>query len=114
MNITALTLKELELPGEAGRLYRAGAIPSLVRELGDNYQRYHDFLAAELEQGPKRPDPDDYSSIDDYLVACRRVQEIVLSESFLRSCVEYRRGRPFARVRSVALIDDSDRLVAAH
>ena len=108
-----LPLRELELPGNAGRLHRARDTRALVRELGGNYAGYHAFLAEELAKAPQRPNPDHFANIEGYLIACQRVHEIVLTEAFLRTCVRIRRG-VVGRNRSVPFVDDQDRLVSAY
>lgn len=95
MMIASVRLRDLEFPGRAGELQRAGATPSLVRELGDNYERYHEFLRRALAEFGKEPVSDDFPSFDAYIRAWAAVQEIVLAEALLRNCRAYRRtGRP--------------------
>jgi hypothetical protein len=86
MDLPTLNLRGVSFPGRAGELQRAGSTASLVRELGDNYDRYHDFLAAELESIGSRPKPSDYASFDEYAAAWGHVEAIVHAEATLRRC----------------------------
>lgn len=108
-------LTRFELPGEAGKLRRDGKSIALVRELGDNYHRYHEFLADELARWPKRPERENYSDGDSFLGDWQHIHEIVKTEAFLRACREFRRGkrRDFGWDKSVPLVDANDRLVRA-
>ena len=109
-----MKLKRLRLPGRAGELQDAGATPALAKELGDNYRRYHEYLAKELAE-VGRPEPRDFDDIDSYLKECARAQEIVRAEALLRNCVRFRReGRRLDDPLDpdVPLIDEHDRLVS--
>jgi hypothetical protein len=81
-----LPLGTVVFPDRAGELQTIGATAGLINELGTNYARYHDFLAAELRAMEKRPDPDDFDSLEDYLSAWSRIHDIVRAEAILRNC----------------------------
>lgn len=84
------TLQKVRFPAPAGDYQENGAMASLVRELGDNYGRYHGFLADEVRKVGKAPQPDDYPTTRAYFNAWGWVQELVLAEALLRNCRAYR------------------------
>jgi hypothetical protein len=91
MDFGPLTIK-IRFPAPAGRYQDAGATASFIRELGDDYGRYHAFLASELEATGARPDPAVYG--DDFVGYYRdsdRWAEIVVAEVLLRRCRAFRR-----------------------
>jgi hypothetical protein len=92
MRIRFDKFKKLEFPDRAGEHQRARETASLLRELGDNYEHYHNHLAEELARIGKRPVREDYPSEDAYLEAWTYVQELVLAEALLRNCHFHRRG----------------------
>ena len=121
LEIGVIRLPEFEFPGRAGALQREGAIPALVRELGDNYAKYHAALAAALIQRGGRPNPAAYDDRNykggsqNYLMAFERAREIVLAEALLRNCRAYRvNGRPLSAPveTDVPLLDSADRLLS--
>ncbi|HEX8743511.1 MAG TPA: hypothetical protein VF712_10280 [Thermoleophilaceae bacterium] len=109
-------LERFEFPGRAGELQAAGAVPAMVRELGDNYAPYHGELAARLAKTGGQPDPGDFGDdFDGYAEACTRVLDVVRAEAFLRRCRSYRRdGTPLDADLSDSppLVDESQRLVS--
>jgi hypothetical protein len=114
LSIGLITLRRLRFPGRAGDLQAQGSTASVIRELGDNYETYHEYLRAELAKFPRRPVPEDFVTRQAYYDAWTRVQEIVAAEALLRNCRAFRRdGRPLdaALDPKVPLIDDKDRLV---
>jgi hypothetical protein len=75
----------VELPDRAGELQRARARAALVREVGDNYASYHDFLQRRLAELGGRPDPVAYAGDPTaYGEHAHEVQRVVASEIFLR------------------------------
>ena len=84
--IGILPLGSVVFPDRAGELQAIGATAGLINELGTNYAHYHPFLAAELRAMEKRPDPDDFDSLEDYLSAWARIHDIVRAEAVLRNC----------------------------
>ena len=107
---------KLALPDRAGERARANDEPGLIRELGDNYGKYHRALALQLRDVGPRPDPSDYaSSPDEYFDRAALLQEIVMAEDVLRRCRAHRReGRDFDAGRELAipLVDRRRRLVS--
>jgi hypothetical protein len=116
MKLGGMTLKRLTFPGQAGTYQRGAATPALVRELADNYDRYHEFLRRELAKFGKPPEPSEYPNMDAYLEAWTTVQDIVKAEAILRNCVAFREtGRPLdspADTSLPPLVDSSHRLVS--
>ena len=103
MRLHPLTANCIEFPGRAGELERSGATAALFRELGDNYARYHAFLARELEASGGDPDPRDFRGDANGVGAdpaaygrqAALVQRLVASEVLLRRAwVNRRHGRP--------------------
>ena len=116
MKINGIQFDHVRFPGRAGELQAAGATGALVRELGGNYRRYHDFLADALARAGGRPAPEDYESFAAYAEAWDVVQEIGWAEAVLRACRGYIvEGRPLSGAAPVEepLIDEKDRLIAA-
>jgi hypothetical protein len=121
MRIGPLPIKNYVFPGRAGELQRQGAIPALVRELGDNYALYHDALVEAFDANGGRPDPSDFDDRSQrggstaYLEAYERARDIVLAEALIRNCRAFRKsGRSLtdALDTSVPLLDAADRLVS--
>lgn len=113
------SFRQLRFPGLAGELQKAGATASFVRELGDNYERYHAHLAGTLahglEQHGGRPDPADYPEFDSFAVAWGPLEDIIRAEGLLRRCRAFRRfGDRLDTMRGfeIPLLDDNDRLVS--
>jgi hypothetical protein len=105
----------LNFPGRAGTLQRAGAVPALVTELGDNYSSYHGFLQERLKALGGRPDPNSYEDQSAYFADWAKVTEIVQAEILLRSCHAYRTaGAPLGSEspQQPPLIDPNDQLVS--
>lgn len=86
-------LSKIEFPGRAGELQRQGASASLVKELGDNYGRYHGYVTSELAKLAGPPNPKDYKDYEVYSADWARVQNLVLAEVLLRNAREFRAGR---------------------
>ena len=107
---------KLELPERAGELARAKDEPGLIRELGDNYGKYHRALALQLRDLGPRPRPADYANApDEYFDRTALLQEIVMAEDVLRRCRAHRRqGRDFEddRALDTPLADGRRRLVS--
>ena len=104
----------VRFPDRAGALQDGRATPSLVRELGDNYQRYHAYLAEEFAQ-TGIPAPEHFPDYESYWDAYVRAQAAVSAEAFLRNCYQYRRkGRALDSPvdTSVPLLDSAGRLVS--
>jgi hypothetical protein len=108
--------RKLELPGAAGERARAKDDAGLVRELGDNYAKYHRTLALQLRDLGPRPRPSDYANDPDaYFDRSALIQEIVMAEDVLRRCRAVRReGRAFdaGRNPSSPLVDAKRRLLS--
>lgn len=112
-----LNTRTLWLPGRAGELQAAGATPSLVRELGDNYATYHRHLAAELARLGGRPDPADYrDDFEGYCDAYSAARDVVLAEFALRRARAFRKlGRHLTDPPppdEPPLVDRNNRLVS--
>lgn len=85
----------IELPGRAGALQRAGQTTELIRELGNNYAVYHEFLAGRLARFGSRPKAEDFEDVEDYYAAWAEIESIVATEAFLRAVHRNRReGKP--------------------
>lgn len=92
MELDHLISNAVEFPGRAGELQRSGATASLVRELGDNYERYHEFLQHRLDELGGDPNPDEYR--DDpgaYGRHAHALQRVAISERILRRARAFRR-----------------------
>jgi hypothetical protein len=118
--MTDITIADFRLdvrfPGRAGDLQGQGAVAALIRELGDNYPQYHDFLASELTKVGGRPKPADYrGDLDGYATTSSRVQQIMIAEAVLRRCRGARQlGRPLnAPPDGTPYVDEAQRLVSA-
>jgi hypothetical protein len=117
MTTPFLGTRTLRLPGRAGQLQAAGATASLVRELGDNYGRYHEHLVAELARLGGRPDPADYpGDFEGYCEAYSAVRDLVLAEIALRRARGFRKhGRRLADPPppdEPVVVDRNDKLVS--
>lgn len=105
----------LEFSDRAGELQRAGASASLIRELGDNYGRYHAYLALRLQELGGQADPADFP--DDpaaYGRHANELQRIATSEALLRRARAHRReGHPLDEDLNggLPLVDSERRLV---
>lgn len=87
-----------------------------MRELGDNYARYHRFLATRLGELGGRPDPGDFEDFDDYGRVCTEVQNVLRAEAFLRQAWAFRQlGTPLRQGAdpTLPLVDEHHRLVSA-
>jgi hypothetical protein len=112
LDIPELQVGSVKFPGIAGALQEQGSTASLVRELGDNYDHYHAFLAGELAK-LERPEPKNFSSYDAYAAAWTKIEDIVHAEIALRGCKGFRRfGKSLNATNEAPLIDKNDRLVA--
>jgi hypothetical protein len=107
MELPQLYLRGVQFPDPAGELQRSGSTAALVRELGDDYDRYHAFLSAELDSLGGRPDPSAYSTFEEYAAACGRVEALVHAEVTLRRC----RGMRTAGTRLDAALDPESPLI---
>jgi hypothetical protein len=113
MELGKLRLGTVPLPGNAGDLQRQGATASLVRELGDNYDHYHAFLADRLAKLGGRPDPANYKTYAEYAKAVTAAEDVVRAEIALRACRGFREsGQSLSRLPTSALLDSRDRLLA--
>jgi hypothetical protein len=90
MDIPALDFRGVQFPDKAGEAQGAGATASLIRELGDNYVRYHAFLAAEVERLGGPPKPENFKSFDNYAEAWTKIEALVHAEAALRRCRGFR------------------------
>lgn len=86
MEIAGIQLRQLTFPDPAGRFQIEGQTASLVRELGDNYGAYHEFLERQMLDLGGRPDPADYKRFEDYAAVCTRLDEILSAEGLIRRC----------------------------
>jgi hypothetical protein len=111
-----LILYNLTLPDAAGGHQQRKETASLVRELGDNYERYHSFLAKKLSAHGGRPDPSAYrDDMPGYLRACVEVRDVVVAEMLLRRCRAYRKlGRSLHDPldTTIPLFDGEHRLIS--
>ena len=118
MRIANVHLSKLTFPGEAGELQRSGGTAELVRELGGNYERYHEFLRQEIEQADRFPERRNYDSMDSYLEAWAHLQDLVKGEALLRNCrAHLRHGRALDAAIDPTLpplVDSDRRLLSAH
>ena len=116
MKIANLNIHKLRLPDRAGELQDQRATAALVKELGDNYGKYHAYLAQVAEEIGGPPDPAAYPNHEAYLDACVIAQDVVRGEAILRVCRDFRRrGKPLdaAVDPEHRLYDDEFRLLAA-
>lgn len=114
MRVGNLDLGRVKFPGRAGEYQRARATAALVRELGDNYAQYHEFLAEQLAAFDGPPQPDDYGTFEAYAAEWSMIQNVVAAEAVLRNCRAFRRdGRRLDAPlpASGRLIDENHRLV---
>lgn len=118
MQVGLIRVAKLEFPEAAGDFQRQGMTAALVAELGDNYQRYHDWLAEHLQQFDKVPDVDDYDDTAEYVDDWALIHDVIRAEAMLRVCFLFRRdGRPLNRPLDFTrgqtpLIDAEYRLVS--
>jgi hypothetical protein len=112
MELGQLRLR-VEFPDAAGAHQRARSTASLIRELGDNYDRYHAFLARALGEIGDRPEPRDYGDdLDSYARDCQRIDDLMRAEAVLRACWRYRqRGESLGSLGSEPMVDTSHRLL---
>ena len=101
----------VDFPDRAGELQRAGATAGLIRELGDNYSRYHQALQERLETlgGDANPAdfPDDPAS---YGRLANALQRIATTEVLLRRARAHRKqGHPLnAQLKGAPPLWDAD------
>jgi hypothetical protein len=118
MQIGLIPILEIEFPEPAGAYQRDGITASLIRELGDNYARYHGFLADKLADFEKVPEVDDYATSEEYLAQWALIHDILRSEALLRTCRAYRLfGQPLNQPLDFThgetpIVDDQHRLVS--
>ena len=114
MDFGRTRLRHVKFPGRAGEFQREGRTAALIRELGDNYRTYHDFLAGELDTQRPRPRRDQFADREAYVAAWAYIQELVIAEVMLRSFRAYRRdGRRLDEPAELTRpIVQDDRLVA--
>jgi hypothetical protein len=114
--IGALRLKRIEFPGAASELQSIGATAALMRELGDNYPVYNQYLAKRMLDLGGRPDPVDYpNDFAGYTDACDETWETLVAEALIRRCRANRLfGDSLAQTASpdTPLVDDRHRLVS--
>jgi hypothetical protein len=104
------------LPGRAGELQRQGAGVALIRELGDNYDTYHDHIVEALRALGGRPQRERFDSDHAYLSAFASAQRLVRFEALLRSCRRVSRDRlpmSLTDAGGVPLLDEHDELLRA-
>jgi hypothetical protein len=78
--------------------------------LGDNYDKYHAFLADHLAS-LGRPVVSDYKTVEEYARAWTAVEDVVHAEVTIRACRGFRRsGTPLDAPPSSPLIEPGDRL----
>lgn len=101
-------------PEPAGSYQAAGDAAALLRELGDNYHRYHEAIAEELERcGDITPDPASYQGrFEEWAAEAAYRQELVVAESLLRDCARARKAPGIEAGHP--LVDERHRLVSAH
>lgn len=107
--------RHYRFPEPAGSHQAAGNAARLLRELGDNYHRYHQALAEELERcGSIMPDPAAYppERFDEWAEQTAYRQELIVAESLLRDCARARKA-PGVEAHH-PLVDERHRLVSAH
>jgi hypothetical protein len=112
MEIGDIKVKKLRFPGRAGEHQAAGETGALVRELGDNYDTYHQFL--KQQWNPRMPRPQDYERAEDYFDAWTTVHELAAAEALIRVCRAHRKlGHALGESldTKVPLIDRDDNLV---
>jgi hypothetical protein len=118
MQIGMIPILEVEFPEPAGTYQRDGMTVSLVRELGDNYGRYHDFLADKLASFDKIPEVSDYATSEEYLEQWALIHDILRAEAALRTCRAFRLfGQPLNQPPDFThgetpIVDDQYRLVS--
>ena len=114
LTIGQIEVRGVPFPGPAGDALARNATASFVREVGDNYSYYHDFLAKRLGALLPPPDPRDFRTYPEYAAALDRVHAVVRAEALIRNCAQYRQsGRRLdaAIDLSVPLVDADDNLV---
>ena len=114
MDLSGVNLHVYEFPGRAGELQHQGSTIELIRELGDNYDAYHDALAEEIERVGGRPDPAGYG--EDYAAFgrdARYVSELLSAEVILRRARRLRTtgSKKGIEVPEAPLVDEMHRLV---
>ena len=118
MQIGLISILEVEFPDPAGAYQRDGMTVSLVRELGDNYGRYHAFLADKLAGFKKIPEVSDYDTSDEFLAAWALIHDILRAEAALRTCRGFRLlGQPLNQPLDFThgetpIVDDHYRLLS--
>ena len=117
MNIDATSFRHFQLPGRAGEFQRSRSTASLIRELGDNYEQYSALVRGEFTKAGGRPNPADFESMDDFLAAWGKIEEIVKTEALLRRARNFRLHRERLDTpldTTVPLVDSDDRLMSIH
>jgi hypothetical protein len=113
MELGNLRLGTIKLPGPAGDLQRQGATAALIKELGDNYETYHAFLADRFVKIGGRPNAANYKTYEEYATAVSAAEDVVRAEIALRACRGFRRsGKRLDELPTSPLLDSADRLVA--
>jgi hypothetical protein len=106
-------LRHVRFPDPAGGMQDAGRIAELIRELGDNYDHYHEYLAAEVERcGSGPPDPLQWRGR--YEEFCKRgayANELFVAESMLRAFAAHRGASDM--LDGAPLADERHRLFSA-
>jgi hypothetical protein len=90
MQIGLIPILIVEFPDPAGQYQRDGMTVSLIRELGDNYSRYHGFLADQLAAFDKIPEFDDFATSQEFIDRWALIHDILRAEAALRTCRAFR------------------------
>jgi hypothetical protein len=118
MQIGVIPILVIEFPDPAGQYQREGMTASLIRELGDNYARYHGFLADKLAGFDKIPEFADFATSQEYLDQWALIHDILRAEAALRTCRAFRLlGTPLDQPLDFShgeppIVDDNYRLVS--
>lgn len=104
----------VRLPDPAGTLQRQNKTLDLISELGDNYAKYHQYLATEVAKfGGRQPEPARFPGFKEYAAQADRLLALVAAEVVVRRC---RGARKFRRRLDeddpLGLIDDRYQLIS--
>lgn len=121
MDLDEVMLNRVRFPGLAGRLQAEKSSASLIRELGDNYRSYHEFLAQKLADeldrlGGGPPEAAAFETVEEYTAAWGRLEAVVYAEVGLRRCHAFRNlGMRLDAAVGLAkpLLDERNRLLSA-
>jgi hypothetical protein len=116
IEVGGIALAKLRFPDPAGKYQDAGDKVALATELGANYERYHEFLQAEVAKLPRlRPDRRAYRDVAGFLQANEWSEEIVKAEVLLRKCRAFRRAGTRLAIQDesgLPVVDGNDNLVS--